>query len=1449
VVEKAADFNKSRSTKSNNRQNKTLTIILMKKLLIFATCAASLSAFALPTYEPFTEYAANIATNINGPNGQTNSIDLCTAGLVAPSGEPWLCQSFSGTAGTGYAGLDIQVTNNPSSAFTYSALSSILPTTFPGFPSVGNAITTTVINPAQPLAPGATVPASNPNIVGNSAVLQFSQDFTRPASGTKTLFVSYLLSIAQQGQTGAGNVGRYMSFVASSNIVEGAGTTGFYKTFATMYNTYGVNTGPRYFGHGVINQSGADDITPTDSSAGKFPSTVLTTFPTSYNAPYFVVGEYIFTPTNSGIKDTNTIWVNPSLTSFGGPTPAGLTSYAVPMTIAMSDVNGVVLVDRPGSGQLGGVGTNYIANLLVGTTWSYVTGGPEFTSQPPTNTPVYTFANSVTVAGQATAAGQSVTYQWQKITGGVTNNLADGVGTAGGTATVTGSATTNLTLSGESAGDMGTYQVVATASGTGYTLPSTQSIIVKVTDPFINPEPQPVTVNQGGTALFSAAVTTSGGPITYQWYNGPTPLGNGTQPDGSTISGASGTVSGTSLVTTLTLTGVTYQERGNYILWVTNGNSVSISSTPAVLTVIDPYFLKQPQSSLTANPGVATNFTGAATGSGTISYLWYNQSGPLSNAGDISGVTTTNLTFSNLQLSDAGTYYLVATGSGGSTQSSNLVISILPIVTQPPNTVIVPSGGSNNIAVGTAGSGLTYQWYSTSSGQLFNTGDFGGVATSNLTIINAQNGDSGTYYVVVTWANGTEQSSNASVFVEVSTNGPFSPTNWPPTAVGSSQVDYVVFDANAATDTPNFVAPANWNNNLSLGPNSSDETYTKATTYNGLQGDTFTATYVNILDPSWQRFASYPVIDVLLQVWGNSDMYNSTNGGLPTTWTEGELWQGPYYAHNGAFPLGANNSQWNWMLLEVTNPVDSTVDSSPYVIPGDHIVGDPGNPSQGGTGGVNGGTLRLEGWAAGLTIRAIALGPQGVFGTTNEINRFAVPSNCAPEPGTNLVYVDFNKGTSNNLTVNNNAAVQETYQVVNGVGPAGDLRTAIQATSSFMEFPILNNALGLPCNENLSMQLCIEFYDDPNLAGEQFGPYAYATDPFGDIGFVPGYPSAYNQAFYTLTGTGRWLKVDWFVGPANLAGLNTAPLTGGPIVYWGLAGNPPYVDRIELGVVRNGTNALAGQIPDPSYNIDPFICDSTNNGVGYYAEWNPTAAVENNLTTATGYGTAVVGPANDQRTAEVPIPAGGNSGAYYEQFALENNAFGPVLQDNADVAMLVTYYDDPTLVSNQLILNTITTMTDGNLGTVSPTGANTYVILQGTGKWVDAYLEAPNVNFAATASFTAAPNFVCRYASSAPVYISRVRYDVIRPCGQYEGIDYLQGNLSIVRTNAGAQLGWRGTATLQGAPVVRGAYTNIATVTNTVTNAYPVPAVNNAQFFRLQFPSYPTNLSTYTPTP
>ena len=241
-----------------------------------------------------------------------------------------------------------------------------------------------------------------------------------------------------------------------------------------------------------------------------------------------------------------------------------------------------------------------------------------------------------------------------------------------------------------------------------------------------------------------------------------------------------------------------------------------------------------------------------------------------------------------------------------------------------------------------------------------------------------------------------------------------------------------------------------------------------------------------------------------------------------------------------------------------------------------------------------------------MTVRAIALGPQGAFGTSNQVNVFTPAATCAAEPPVNLTYVDFNQGVSNYLTVINDANQGYTFIVQSGVGPAGDLRTAIQTTSGLMNFGILSNYLGLPCNTPRTMKLGLEVYDDPNLVGTQIMPAQFATDAQGDLGSYAGSP-------YTLTGTGKWLKLGFWIPAVDLVGVGTAPLTGGPTLSF-VNGGFPYIDRIELGIIRAGTNALAGQDPAPDYYMNPLIC-TTN--YGYYAEWDPHDGITNNVTSAT----------------------------------------------------------------------------------------------------------------------------------------------------------------------------------------------------------------------------------------
>jgi hypothetical protein len=612
--------------------------------------------------------------------------------------------------------------------------------------------------------------------------------------------------------------------------------------------------------------------------------------------------------------------------------------------------------------------------------------------------------------------------------------------------------------------------------------------------------------------------------------------------------------------------------------------------------------------------------------------------------------------------------------------------------------------------------------------------------------------------------------------------------------------------------------------------NCCDQTYT-TTTLSGLLGDQATSANINIADPNYTMFANTPVIDILMQVYGSPVLYTGTNGDS-VSFLEGEL---NYLtaAPAGNVPPGADNAQWNWMLFEVTNSIDT--------LTGFRYVGDTSYPEQdnGQYGGVNGGTLRLQGIGAGMTIRAVAFGPKGAFGTSNQINVFAAGVVCAPEPAVNLAYIDFNQKLTNNLTVINNSTLGETYSVQSGVGPGGDLRTAIQSTSGLMNFGILSNYLGLPCNTPRTMELGIEFYDDPALAGTTFGPSQYATDAQGDLQAYAGSP-------YTMTGTGQWLKVAFYIAGVDLEGVDTAPLTGGPTVA--INGTAPFMDRVEIGVIRAGTNTLAGLIPDPAYFMNPLICDTN---YGYYAEWAPYLGITNNLTSgAPGGGDQNMvltnaGPPDDQRLSEAPEPGSGNNNL---QFPLLNNVFGPVDQDNADVAIEMTYYDDPAQAGASLYPQVYQSWV-GGVSTITTPAApyNTVAVLQGTGKWQDAYFELPNVNFNGVNQNYSVVRFETGTGpgtnTPAVVYVCRVRFDVIRPCGPFEGIDMLQ-NLGIANSSNSVSVNWRGTGTLQAALAVTGPYNTALAVTNTLTNSYAQPGTNNAAFFRLAYPGYPSYLST-----
>jgi hypothetical protein len=126
-------------------------------------------------------------------------------------------------------------------------------------------------------------------------------------------------------------------------------------------------------------------------------------------------------------------------------------------------------------------------------------------------------------------------------------------------------------------------------------------------------------------------------------------------------------------------------------------------------------------------------------GIGGTSYQWQFDGTNIANA------TSATLTLTNVQITNDGSYTLIASNSVGVTVSSNavLVIGYRPAITNQPQSQEVVQGAAVSFAVGITGTGpMNLQWY-------FDGAAVAQGTNSILTLPNVQGANSGTYEVVV----------------------------------------------------------------------------------------------------------------------------------------------------------------------------------------------------------------------------------------------------------------------------------------------------------------------------------------------------------------------------------------------------------------------------------------------------------------------------------------------------------------------------------------------------------------------------------------------------------------------------------------------------------------------------------------------------------------------------
>ena len=368
--------------------------------------------------------------------------------------------------------------------------------------------------------------------------------------------------------------------------------------------------------------------------------------------------------------------------------PADAAAYAC---IVTETVNGVA-----------SVGTSAAAVLTVNLT-------PTFTTSP-----VATLNAAVGSAANFTAAATGngvLTYQWTK--GGVA---------------IAGATSGSYSIAATAATDAGTYACVATdtLNGTTATATSTGSALVLNAAPAITTQPVATqTVLLGSPATFSLVATPpAAGTLSYQWTKA-----------GANITGAT--------AASYTIAATAKTDAGTYACKVTNTLGTTTTTTTSASSVLvenwAPTILNPPAATVTGSQGASQGFAGAypaplitlSTGlqptGAVVTYQWYRNGVPVAAGATGNGSTYSiaassgniNLTISNLQVADAGSFYFTTTNTlNGTVASSTTVPSVLsvaslPVISQQPYSQNVNQGGAPPIfsVAATANGTLGYQWY------------------------------------------------------------------------------------------------------------------------------------------------------------------------------------------------------------------------------------------------------------------------------------------------------------------------------------------------------------------------------------------------------------------------------------------------------------------------------------------------------------------------------------------------------------------------------------------------------------------------------------------------------------------------------------------------------------------------------------------------------------------